>query len=447
MLLYDLASALLLGFGHIYLFLLLLGKLKMPVGYILLSTIFITAFLGISITVSGGYSELNMIVLFVYLVLLGSIKKSAKQLHIIYFALMSIVLFTVIKNGLYALSLNLYIESPFNLYVWTQNAIHFYTILIIVIGFYFLRYVIKSVGIFLITSRVYIPSFILIVICSLLLLIVNYPATAILAEMNRQYGEQMYLIILLLAIVFLLFITINVYRSRERLIEKHEQFQHEQLMDYVSKLEFMHDELSTFRHDYTNLLLSLEESIRANDIDQVKQIYETTVAPTATIMNHQQLELTKLSRIQMPELKSVLSMKVLEAQRTQLTVHLDIPHNITTIDVPSDQFIRIISILIDNAFEEARKSQEKTVQIAIFEVDPLTQYFIVKNDIHTSHIDLEQLYSKHYSTKGDHRGYGLFSVKRLVNKHPNMTLTTLVEANKFEQKMIIKSTTLPFTMN
>ncbi|WP_107840456.1 sensor histidine kinase [Metasolibacillus meyeri] len=436
MLFYQLATFICIGIGHIYLFNLFAGNTKAPMSFTVFLSVLLCLLLNIIIPLFG-MMELNIVVLLAFLVLLGTMYKKHTLAHTIYFALISIVLYTGVRNGLFTISLDLYMDSPFNYYIWTNLAIGFYVALGMLIVLFLMRNWIASAGDYLIHSKLYIPSFIFLIISLILLLIINYPTIQVLAEINVRYGRQLYVVILLMMIILLLITTVSIYVSKERLIDKYEQSQHQQLMEYVEKLEFMHDELATFRHDYSNLLLSLEASIHANDLQQIKQIYEYTIAPTAVMMNHQQLELTKLAHIQQPELKSILSVKTLTAQRQQITVHLDIPQNIKQVAMSIGPFIRVISVLLDNAIEEAVKSTAKTMQIALFEVKD-AQYFIVRNSVDSEEIEVEQLYTKNYSTKGNQRGYGLFSVQRIVKQYPNTTLLTSVDTGMFSQELIVK---------
>ena len=436
MLLYELLTVVIIGVGHFYLYTILDQIHIKPIYLILLSFLFsVITVTAISLT---GLVELNVILLICIYVLVGWFVKRKEVSQTIYFVLISIIIYSVVKNILYILMINLLLISPINYYIWTPSLIHFISVTTLLIIIFLLRNKLRVVAETLPTSRLYLPTYILVVICTFLLVIINFPTVSILAQLNLLYREQLYIAILLMVITILFFVTINTYVSKKKLIKQHEQTMYEQLTEYVGKLEVMHDELATFRHDYLNILLSLEESIRNNDLQQVKQIYYQTVEPTSQMINHQQLELTKLSSIQIPELKSILSMKVLTAQRLQLTVNLDIPQTFSKVPMSMDQYIRVITILIDNAIEEAAKSQLKLLQISLFEVDQYS-YFIIKNSISTSEINLEQLYSKEYSTKGTNRGYGLYSVKRILNHHPNVMLNTSILENMFTQELLITS--------
>lgn len=435
MLIYDLGALLLIGIGHIYFFQLLLGNTKISLGFVGLIGLLFVTFLSISLSLTG-LSELNLIVLSLLLIVLGVVERKYRLGQIIYFTLLNIVLFTMVKNGLFTIVYALYMESSLKYYVWTPGMLHFGTITFMVLGLFISRNRIKATGSYLLQSKVYWPTFIVLIACTVMLLIVNYPKITILAQLNATYGEQLYMIVLLIALILMTIIAITTYVSKKRLMEQHEQSKQEQLMTYIEKLEFLHDELTTFRHDYSNLLLSLDQSISSNNLEQVKLIYEQTISPTATIINHQQLELTKLSRVEQAELKSILSMKVLEAQRQGLTIHLDIPEPITYSLLPMDELVRIISVLLDNGLEEAGKSNEKFVQVALFQVEQ-KQYFVVQNSLNTK-LNVKAIYQKSFSTKGEGRGVGLFSLQRIIERYPYVTLTTKVSGSMFIQELLIK---------
>jgi two-component system sensor histidine kinase AgrC len=116
---------------------------------------------------------------------------------------------------------------------------------------------------------------------------------------------------------------------------------------------------------------------------------------------------------------------------------LDIPGKIETVSMSTVSFIRIISVLLDNAIEEAIHSEEKVLQIAFFEMDA-EQYFIVRNSAHYKEIDLQKIYERNYSSKEGNRGYGLFSLKRIINKTNNAKLETTYMSPHFTQTFILK---------
>lgn len=437
MVFYSLLAYVFIGFGHIYLFQLLVGATRISKRFNVLLSILFTVLLTIAISYSG-LIELNILALIGFLIVYGFLMRLGNFLQIIYFAMLSTVLFTVVKNELFTLAYKVYLDSPFPYYSWTPSVISAGTLLMILLLMYSARKKIQLTGHYLRNSRLFIPTFIIVTICTIFLLIANFPTVRVLSNLHELYGEQLYIGITIISMVLMLVISLNVYRSRAQLIEQHEKQMHDQLMDYVTKLEFMHDELATFRHDYMNLLLSMEEAVRTEDVQQMKHIYEGTIAPTTAIVNNQHLELTKLSRVHIAEVKSMLSVKILTAQQRKLAVTIDIPEPINELYMPTESFIRILSILVDNAIEAAEKSTGRNLCIALFTVDR-TQYCIVKNSMDESQMALDELYAKNYSTKGKERGLGLYSIKRITNQHSNITLSTAIEQQSFEQKLLMKN--------
>ncbi|MEF7630782.1 GHKL domain-containing protein, partial [Bacillus anthracis] len=285
-------------------------------------------------------------------------------------------------------------------------------------------------------SPLYYITYILLIIGFIIELILTQPSTEFLAKINQQYSEVSYNSAIIIFLLLLIIVLISSHLSKEKLREEHEKRLDKELLDYVEKLEDKHDELASFRHDYMNVLLSLEEGIRTKNVKEIEQVYYDVIAPTLKTINDHELDIAKLSRIQIPEVRSVLRAKVGTAQQQQIKVMLDIPENIESVSMTIISFIRIISVLVDNAIEEAVCSEEKILQIAFFEMDS-RQYFIVRNSSKGEAIDLQKIYEKNHSNKEGARGYGLFSLKRIINKTNNATLETTYVSPYFTQTFIL----------
>ena len=440
MVFYDIGTLILIGLIHVYLYILCIRYHRMSNTLIVLLSVLFTALLAIAITVTG-YTELNLVLLPVFLLAIGFMLKQITFLHSLYYVLFSMVIFTVLKTVLLQLAFQLFMISPFNLYSWTGSMISFAVTLTIFVTIIFLRKKIEQFSSYIIRSKVYIPTYLLLIMSTLFLLILNYPTTNLLSYYHMKYSQESYVAVLILFLLLMITFIISFQRSKQQLVEEHEQRLHEQLMDYVGKLEEMHDELATFRHDYVNILLSLEDSIRTKNLEQIEHVYREIIKPTSLIINNQELEITKLSRVAFPEIKSILSVKLLSAHQKKLHVSIDIPQPIEQLFIPNNQFLRMISILLDNAIEEAVQTEEKLLQVALFEVND-RQYFIVRNSSKQQNINLQKIFEKNESSKAKNRGYGLFSLKRMINQSPNITLETTFEAPIFTQTLVFKNSRL-----
>jgi two-component system sensor histidine kinase AgrC len=51
--------------------------------------------------------------------------------------------------------------------------------------------------------------------------------------------------------------------------------------------------------------------------------------------------------------------------------------------------------------------------------------------------DINKIFQKSYSTKGDNRGMGLWIIKNIIRKNKNIILNTYCKDNKFIQELIV----------
>ncbi|EEL70304.1 Histidine kinase domain protein [Bacillus mycoides] len=401
---------------------------------ITLSAVFIIL-LAIVVTVTR-YPELNSTIV-LFLISLGLMQNELKFKHNLYFALVSMVIITLVKMLFFDLGMKIFMLTPFNLYLWTGSIIHLIVSTLTFIGILLARKRIQKIAQYIVGSPLYYVTYILLIVGFIIELILTRPSTDFLAKLNQQYGELSYISAIVLFFILLLIVLLSSHLAKEKLVEEHEKRLDKELLDYVEKLESMHDELASFRHDYINVLLALEAGIRTKNVNEIAQVYYDVITPTLKLINDHELDIAKLSRIHIPEVRSVLRAKVGTAQQQQIKVMLDIPEKIATVSMPIVPFIRIISVLLDNAIEEALHSEEKVLQIAFFEMDS-RQYFIVRNSSKDEAIDLQKIYEKNHSSKEGARGYGLFSLKRIMNKTNNATLETTYVSPYFTQTFILK---------
>ncbi|WBO90447.1 GHKL domain-containing protein [Bacillus tropicus] len=435
MYIYDLFAILLTSMCHTFLYIQLIRYNRLSVKMLIaLSAVFIIL-LAIVVTVTR-YPELNSTIV-LFLISLGLMQNELKFKHNVYFALVSMVIITLVKMLLFDLGMKIFMLTPFNLYLWTGSMIHLIVSILTLIGILVARKRIQKIAQYIVGSPLYYITYILLMIGFIIELILTQPSTEFLAKINQQYSEVSYNSAIIIFLLLLIIVLISSHLSKEKLREEHEKRLDKELLDYVEKLEDMHDELASFRHDYMNVLLSLEEGIRTKNVKEIEQVYYDVVAPTLKSINDHELDIAKLSRIHIPEVRSVLRAKVGTAQQQQIKVMLDIPENIERVSMTIISFIRIISVLVDNAIEEAVQSEEKILQIAFFEMNA-RQYFIVRNSSKGEAIDLQKIYEKNHSSKEGARGYGLFSLKRIINKTNNATLETTYVSPYFTQTFILK---------
>ncbi|MBV6682300.1 GHKL domain-containing protein [Bacillus sp. JRC01] len=244
------------------------------------------------------------------------------------------------------------------------------------------------------------------------------------------YGMGM---LILVAFGYFVFQYRHIQRKQ---LNKAKEEQLNQLQDYTSQLELLYDEIRGFRHDYVNILLTLESGIRAGDMDQVRLVFDQTVKPTGDRMQGNEHSLVKLKNLHVPEIKSILASKLLIAQRQGIDVRLEILLPIRCLRMDLIPFTRILSILIDNAVESAMETHEQSLTVAIIQGER-DQVWVIENSLEGD-VDLSSIFNKDVSSKGSGRGTGLYTVRQILQDITYATLDTRVNGSTFVQSLSIR---------
>ena len=155
---------------------------------IALSTVFIIL-LAIVVTVTR-YPELNSTIV-LFLISLGLMQNELKFKHNLYFALVSMVIITLVKMLLLDLGMKIFMLTPFNLYLWTGSIIHLIVSILTFIGILVARKI-QKIAQYIVSSPLYYVTYILLMIGFIIELILTQPSTEFLAKINQQYSEVSY---------------------------------------------------------------------------------------------------------------------------------------------------------------------------------------------------------------------------------------------------------------
>lgn len=244
--------------------------------------------------------------------------------------------------------------------------------------------------------------------------------------------------IFIILLIFVGILTIITLRRHQRLtlVAQKKEIEYQTMQLYTAELDKQYQEIRKFRHDYINILSSMESYMEAEDMAELKAYYTEHIQPTRTIFSEHFLKLNDLQKIENAAIRSIFMTKLLLAQEKGIPVSLEISEPIqlpATIDPII--FVRILGILLDNAIEELENLQQGTLEVAIFTIakDCL---FIIQNTARADIEPLHQLKATGFSTKGSHRGLGLSTVNELVQQIPNLLLETNID-KQFTQKLTI----------
>lgn len=239
-----------------------------------------------------------------------------------------------------------------------------------------------------------------------------------------------------LIVMSFLFILL-IYSINETNKLKHEKIQKALFSQYMSSLNEINIEMQKFRHDYKNILITMERYIDNKDLDGLKKYFKEKIINTEKNTLLKNALIHDLGNLELMELKGLLLTKLLTAVEKKIDIQIEIPEKIDSIYMDIIDLSRMIGILIDNAIEASIECENPFINLAIMKTNDNSVLMIIENNF-TNTLDIHQLYKNHYSTKKGNRGYGLNNVKDILNNYPNVLMNTSIEENIFIQEIEIR---------
>lgn len=247
-------------------------------------------------------------------------------------------------------------------------------------------------------------------------------------------------IVTLVGFASILFAVYSVNKYADEYFENQRRKENRRHLDdlekYSEQVEGLYETLRGFRHDYTNVLISLSEAIQMRDIDQIKMIYDTVLKDSASDLKRQKFDLAKLTHVTNMPLKSLLSSKLAEAFDKGIHCHVEVEEGVFFTDMRVLDLITITSILCDNAIEAAVLSETPKLSIAIFKMEGQS-VIAVENSTKEASIDIAPLKQRGFSTKGTGRGLGLANIEEILFRYDNVSLETESAQHRFVQLLSV----------
>ncbi|MGM0122877.1 two-component system, LytTR family, sensor histidine kinase AgrC [Enterococcus sp. AZ194] len=242
--------------------------------------------------------------------------------------------------------------------------------------------------------------------------------------------------IIVYGIVFLLVYLMLLYTNQKELTVKQQRYEMEYLKEYMEKLEKNNQEMRTFKHDYQNILLSLEDYISQKDLKGLEIYFFENIKETSKIMDSNFLKLSQLASLEIQEIKSLLANKLMIAQEYGIDTEIEIRERISGFNVDSLALVRSLGIILDNAVESAMEQNKGEIRVGIIKRDQ-ENLIIVTNSCGVLP-KLHLLKQEGYSSKGENRGIGLNNLDRIIQGEKNLVLDTEIKDGMFSQILIIK---------
>lgn len=198
-------------------------------------------------------------------------------------------------------------------------------------------------------------------------------------------------------------------------------------------LKNMQDDLSGFRHDFSNIMCTIGGYVQVKDMDGLSNYYNQ-IQKDITKMNN--LGALNSDVINNPAIFILISSKYSKALELGIEMNINVFLNLENLNMKIYEFTRILGILLDNSIEAAKECDEKIINIEIRnEVKRNRQILLVENTYLDKNIDTEKIFEKKYSTKQGNSGIGLWEVRQILKRNNNLNLFTSKDNRFFKQQL------------
>lgn len=249
------------------------------------------------------------------------------------------------------------------------------------------------------------------------------------ADSLRGHVNDVYI---LLFFVMLLYLNSTSKEKLKEEILKQKDMQLRELSNYSRHIENLYSEIRSFRHDYINILTSIKVGIDNRDIDAIKNVYEGVLTDSGKQLYNSKFDIAKLTNVKDDAVKSVISAKLIEAYSRGVEITIEIEDTVDDFKIDLLDFIKVISILCDNAIESSLESEVPKLTVALI-LDGESLVLIIENTTKQEKVNISQIFEEGYSSKGKGRGIGLHNVSDILAKYPFSSVVTR-SADYYKQK-------------
>lgn len=197
-----------------------------------------------------------------------------------------------------------------------------------------------------------------------------------------------------------------------------------QLNDYLTSVRQQYTELRKFKHDFQNIMLSMKSFVDQSDSTELKKYYQDIVDEQSQMSEIDSGNIAQVQAINSNAIRGLLIQKFFFAKSQKINFQLELTQNNYQFTDDILIIVRILGILLDNAFEYVQTISKKDVTCAITQDDKITE-ITVDNPIHGD-LNFKQLFTSGYTTKTNHTGFGLANARRLITETDNLYLETKI---------------------
>ncbi len=254
------------------------------------------------------------------------------------------------------------------------------------------------------------------------------------AYIPLEAGILIFLLVQGIAIIFIFIYEQN--RQKESFEKKLMAEQLNNLKEYTTRLDIDQKEMHKFKHDYINIINSLNEIAVSDDNNDLKKSLRDLEVYSAKYFSNISMDNFKdLEYVSNPYIKSLLISKLKLMKSNNIDCYFECKSNIETVNINIFDLIRLLGVSIDNAIESVNEQKNGKIQIILIETDNQLE-ITIKNTVNKIP-SVSQFKEYGFSTKKDHSGIGMVNVQDIKKKYRNLLVYYNTINNWFCIQMVI----------
>lgn len=256
----------------------------------------------------------------------------------------------------------------------------------------------------------------------------------IINDLDINYGIKLIAFVSINFFILIFYIIndeLNIKKVKDEIELKEKENRIKELTLYIETIEQLVEKYKEFKHDYKNILLGLG----AGDLNESNLLDKLNKEIVGDKSYNAFLNLKDISYV---PLKAILSHYIMLSIREKIEVSLISIGDVKECHISEVDFSRVLGIILENALEGASANEDKRVEIYVEAINKDLN-ITVANSFKSKEIKLDEIYEKGYSSKGENRGLGLYILRSIVDKNPNVTLNTFISEGMFVQDLYFSS--------
>ena len=229
------------------------------------------------------------------------------------------------------------------------------------------------------------------------------------------------------------FISLFCLKKLVALNTVHEKLQKSE--DYNKSLKDMNDNFRCFKHDYNNTVTTISGYLQNSGGSGLKTYFNKLENDCIAVNTLGTLDPNVINN---PGIYHLISSKYYQAIDDGIQVSISFFLDLNELNMDIYEFAKILGILLDNAIEAARESEEKLINLTFRrEHNKHRDIVLIENSYLNKDINIDEIYQKGFSEKENHTGLGLWEIHKYLSRNTNLNLYTSKNHDFFSQQLEI----------